>query len=173
MDKKDSSLRLRALEPYDVDLLYEWENDSDIWKAGPTIAPFSKAILEDYINNYDPDIFRAKQLRLMVERISDHETVGTVDIYDFDAINRRAMVGYLIAPCHRGYGYGTEAVRLVADYCHNHVGMHQIGAIASVDNAGSRKVLEATGFKIAGKLRSWLVNGRSYTDAFFYQLLFD
>ncbi|MFM2019059.1 MAG: hypothetical protein RL007_2715, partial [Bacteroidota bacterium] len=32
-------IRLRALEPYDVDTLYKWENDTTIWKASNTITP--------------------------------------------------------------------------------------------------------------------------------------
>lgn len=165
-------IRLRALEPYDIDLLYKWENDSDIWNSGPTIAPFSRKLLVDYIENYNPDIFSAKQLRLMIERISDGEVLGTVDIYDFDVLNRRAMLGYLIDREHRGCGYGVEAIGLVADYCKNHVGMHQLAAIVAIDNISSRTVLEKNGFTVSGRLRSWIVQGTRCTDAFIYQKLF-
>lgn len=165
-------IRLRALEPYDTELLYKWENDSDIWNSGPTIAPFSRKIIADYIENYNPDIFSAKQLRLMIERIADGETLGTVDIYDFDVLNRRAMLGYLIDRKYRGCGYALEAIGLVADYCKNHIAMHQLAAITAIDNVSSRTVLEQAGFTISGRLRSWIVQGMHYTDAFIYQKLF-
>ena len=41
------SVRLRALEPEDIDVLYKWENDTRIWKMSNTVAPFSKYVLPD------------------------------------------------------------------------------------------------------------------------------
>ena len=29
---------LRALEPEDLELLYRWENDSELWEVGNTLA---------------------------------------------------------------------------------------------------------------------------------------
>ena len=40
---------LRALEPEDVELLYGWENDSDLWQVSNTIAPYSKYVLTQFI----------------------------------------------------------------------------------------------------------------------------
>ena len=34
------NIRLRALEPEDLDLFYKWENDSSIWKIAKLISPF-------------------------------------------------------------------------------------------------------------------------------------
>ena len=34
-------IRLRALEPDDVQVLYKWENDTEVWKVSNTIVPFS------------------------------------------------------------------------------------------------------------------------------------
>lgn len=56
-------ITLRALEPVDVDTLYRWENDTRIWEAGSTLAPFSRKQLWDYIDTYDGDIYAARQLR--------------------------------------------------------------------------------------------------------------
>ena len=44
-------IRLRALEPEDVDVLYKWENDTNIWKVSNTVAPFSRYILRQFIEN--------------------------------------------------------------------------------------------------------------------------
>ena len=40
-----TDIRLRALEPEDIDLLYTWENNTDVWIISSTIAPFSRNIL--------------------------------------------------------------------------------------------------------------------------------
>lgn len=63
---EDKELCLRALEPEDLPLLYKWENDTSLWEAGSSIAPFSRKILWDYIESYSPDIYAARQLRLMI-----------------------------------------------------------------------------------------------------------
>ncbi|MDP4226269.1 MAG: GNAT family N-acetyltransferase, partial [Bacteroidota bacterium] len=38
-------VRLRALEPSDVEILYNWENDTSVWQISGTLSPFSKKIL--------------------------------------------------------------------------------------------------------------------------------
>ena len=47
---------LRPLEPNDIDLLYEWENDTDIWRISNTLVPFSKNVLKQYIENSEASI---------------------------------------------------------------------------------------------------------------------
>ena len=42
-------VRLRAMEPRDVDLLYRWENDPEVWKVSDTMVPFSKFTLQEFI----------------------------------------------------------------------------------------------------------------------------
>ena len=49
-------IKLRAMEPEDIEILYRWENDTDIWKVSNTIAPFSKYVLRQFIENQSRDI---------------------------------------------------------------------------------------------------------------------
>ena len=42
---------LRALEPDDLDLLYDIENDKSLWKYSNTSSPFSKHNLKKFIEN--------------------------------------------------------------------------------------------------------------------------
>ena len=46
---ESENLLLRALEPEDLDILYEWENDPELWKYGSTLTPYSKFALRDYL----------------------------------------------------------------------------------------------------------------------------
>ena len=43
---------LRALEPNDLDLLYDIENDKSLWKYSNTSSPFSKHSLKKFIENF-------------------------------------------------------------------------------------------------------------------------
>ncbi|WP_227625579.1 hypothetical protein [Geofilum rubicundum] len=40
---QNDEVLLRAVEPGDVDLLYDWENRMELWPVSNTLAPFSKA----------------------------------------------------------------------------------------------------------------------------------
>lgn len=170
---EDDVIRLRALEPEDLPLLYKWENDTSLWNAGSGIAPFSRKILWDYIENYSPDIYAARQLRLMIEVKATGEAVGTVDLYDFDPHNKRAGIGLLVDSLHAGKGYGSRALALMVVYARKFIGMHQLWAIVAVDNAPSLATFRKCGFKICGRLRSWLRRESSYADAYSLQHLVD
>ena len=50
-------VQLRALEPEDIDKLYIWENDPNVWHVGQTNAPFSRFLLSKYIDSNENDIY--------------------------------------------------------------------------------------------------------------------
>ena len=62
----DENIVIRALEPEDLEYLYQWENDMDLWEVSDTLTPFSHFTLKKYIENSHQDIYEAKQLRLMI-----------------------------------------------------------------------------------------------------------
>lgn len=160
---------LRALEPSDVDQILEWENDTRAWTTTSTAAPYSRRIIEEYVITYDTDIYASRQLRLMID--VDGTTVGAIDLYEFDPISRRAGLGIVIDPAFRGKGLGAETISILARYASNRLGLHQIWAIVSEKNESSRQMLETAGFKISGRIKSWIRIGSSYEDAYFFQLI--
>lgn len=166
---EDDIIRLRALEPTDLDVLYRWENDSSLWDVGNTIAPFSRKQLWDYIENYDGDIFTARQLRLMIVLKVSGEAVGTVDFYEFDPFNARSAVGVLVDGSHVRKGYAARALHLIADYAGKYLGLHQLVAIIPVANVASVRLFEKCGYKITGRLRSWIKKSTRFEDAFMVQ----
>lgn len=167
----DRLITLRALEPSDLDILYKWENDTSLWEVGASIAPYSRKQLWDYIENYDGDIFNAHQLRMMIVSNSTGEAVGTIDLYDFDPVDRRAAIGVLIGTDHARNGYGSAAVRLILEYAATAIGMHQLYVYVPADNKPSLELFRKCGFKTAGCLRSWLRRANSYADVVIMQYL--
>ena len=73
-------VRLRALEPEDLELLYRWENDPELWEVGNTLAPYSRYILKEYIAGSDRSIYESRQLRFMIEECDTGTSVGIVDL---------------------------------------------------------------------------------------------
>lgn len=168
----DGIITLRALEPEDLYILYRWENDTSLWTVGSTIAPFSRKQLWDYISTYNNDIFEARQLRLMITLSKTGEAVGTLDLTDFDPANARISVGVLIDSAHARRGYASRALQLVLEYGRVKLGLHQIYAYIPADNRASIGLFRKCGFRSAGCLKSWLKNGRTYTDVLIVQHLF-
>lgn len=169
MNIHDDILMLRALEPTDLDVLYRWENDVDLWQTSATITPYSRKQLWDYIDTYDGDIFRTHQLRLMIEEKSTHNIVGTIDLYDFDPINNRAMVGILIDKSFRNKGYGVISMKILEKYCYKNIGLNQLIAIVAIDNEISLQLFKSLEYETVGVLKWWLKYGNEYKDAILLQ----
>ncbi|MCL2597905.1 MAG: GNAT family N-acetyltransferase [Paludibacter sp.] len=166
---ENENLLLRALEPEDLDILYKWENNSDLWKYGSTLTPYSKFALRDYLNNSLQGIINSGQLRLMAVEKKSTMTVGTVDLYDYDPIHQRAGVGILVDMQFRRKGYGTEILNLTADYAFNILQLNQLYAYIPVSNTESFNLLSKCGYKQSGLLKSWLKTPKDFQDVYFMQ----
>lgn len=171
-DTPRRTVRLRALEPTDLDLLYELENDSALWADGTTLAPFSRRQLYDYIATYSNDIYTERQLRLMAVDADTGQAVGMVDLTDFEPADMRAQVGLLIVPAMQGRGYGRAALQAAMDYCRGTLQLHQLWALVAQGNDASMALFRGRGFRSAGRLRSWLRRRGSWRDAIILQHLF-
>jgi diamine N-acetyltransferase len=165
------NLSFRALEPGDIDKLYKWENDTSIWHLSNTITPFSRHLLEEYILNANQDIFTAKQLRLMITLNKTGETVGCIDLFDFDPANMHAGVGILICNDHRNKGYASEALTMLIDYAFNTLNLHQLYCNITVDNKVSMDLFQKQNFKIVGVKKEWVRINNKWTDEYMLQLI--
>lgn len=173
-------IRLRALEPVDLNRLYRWENDTSIWSVSGTMAPFSRFVLEEFVNQAHQDIYTNKQLRLMIElkyvRENDYydesKTIGCVDLFEFDPRNRRAGLGILIADrADRGKGYATEALHLVIEYAFQVLDLHQLYCNVRVDNESSLALFKKHGFETTGLKQDWIHENGRYVDEYLLQLV--
>lgn len=162
-------IRLRALEPEDLEVLYRWENNSDLWELGNTLSPYSRYILKEYIRESYREIFETKQLRLMIELRSTGAAIGTVDLYDFDPHHRRAGIGILIDPLHQGKGLATETVRILMEYAFSFLKLHQLYVHIPVGNKASEALFTRCGFVISGIMKDWVMAERGYSDVLLMQ----
>jgi diamine N-acetyltransferase len=170
---KYGKISLRPLEPEDIELLYTWENNMEIWEMSNTKAPFSRYILAEYIANSHKDIYETKQLRLVIQN-EKNRPVGAVDLFDFEPYHQRAGVGILIHKTEdRNQGYATDALRALFDYSLNVLGLKQLYANISEDNLQSVALFEKTGFVKSGTKRNWLKTTKGWKDELMYQKFFE
>lgn len=168
---KNDDVLLRAIEAEDVELLYKWENDEETWKVSQTIVPYSKYILALYIKNSDKDIYESKQLRLIIDTPLGN-SVGAIDLFDFDPYHSRAGIGLLIYKKEdRLKGYASAALDLIINYSFKKLGLHQLWANIDSSNKPSLKLFEKFGFQICGTKKHWLKTEKGWQDEYFFQLL--
>lgn len=163
-------LQLRALEPEDLEMLYKWENDTEVWKFGSAMSPYSKFILRQYIADAQTDIFESKQLRFMIAlHNKEQAAVGTIDLYDFDALNSRCGVGIYIDSDWRKNGYAMHALRLLQDYVFNFLKINQLYAVIPVSNKSSTHLFQSAEFSKSGVLKQWISYQNRHEDAIIVQ----
>lgn len=168
---KNNILQLRAPEPEDLEVLYKWENDTDVWIYGSTMSPYSKYILRQYIADAQTDIFEAKQLRFMIDLQKDNSTIGTIDLYDFDALNSRCGVGIYIDADYRRSGFAKQALVLLQDYVFNFLNINQLYAHIPESNKASLELFKSAGFSASGTLKEWIFSDNNYENAIIMQKL--
>ncbi len=168
---KGKLVLLRALEPEDLDFLFEIENNTTIWTVSNTLQPYSKHLLRQYLNNVQQDITEAKQLRLVICNL-DGATIGLIDLYDFDSLNQRVGLGIVIKETKdHQKGYGTEAVELLIRYIFKVLLLHQVYVSISEENTASIRLFQKLNFINCGIKKDWKKTSLGYTNEHFYQLI--
>lgn len=156
-------IKLRAIEPSDLELIYAWENAPENWAVSYTYAPFSREVLRQYIASAVNDIYTNRQLRLMIDLQENGTvtTIGNIDLFDFEPHHRRAGVGILIDAAHRQKGHAAQALAQLIHYAFNTLNLQQLYCNIAVDNEPSLRLFTGNGFEITGTKKQWLnVKGR-------------
>ena len=163
---------LRALEPDDLDILYDTENDKSLWKYSNTSSPFSKHSLKKFIENSHLDIIEHKQVRLV---LSDKNNLpfGFIDLFKYDMINKRAGVGIIIFEKYRSRGLGSISLDLIENYVKKYIPIHQLYANISTENIESIKLFEKHGYLKVGNKKDWIFYNNKYFDELLYQKILD
>ncbi len=168
-------IRLRPLEPSDINILYEWENNLSVWRVSNTLTPFSKHILREYIKNAHLDIYQTRQLRLMIDLKAGekkHRSIGTIDLFNFEPFHLHAGVGILISEeKDRKKGYASEALRLLITYSFDILQLHQLYCNILEHNDSSFKLFKKHGFEIIGEKKEWIKSGDQWLSEYMLQLI--
>ncbi|MGB6153641.1 MAG: GNAT family protein [Pricia sp.] len=168
---KGTHIKLRALEPDDLDFLYELENNTALWEISGTTVPYSRHILKQYLDNAHRDIYEVKQLRLCICDKSD-AVIGLIDLFDFDPKNHRAGLGLVVLEGkNRNRGVGAEAIRLLTDYTFSTLALRQIYANVVADNEASIHLFRKLDFVEAGVKKDWIFSNGIYKDEILFQKL--
>ena len=165
------SMKLRALEPEDLEILYTLENDPELWDTSESDAPYSKYILKQYIAEGNT-LLSSGELRLVIE-IQNNESqrpivVGFIDITNYTAQSQRAQIGIALLKKYRNKGYGTQALNLIERLTSNKLHIHTLYAYVSIKNIASSKLFNKSGYTPIATLPEWFYYNKSYEDVYFF-----
>ena len=169
-----NNLRLRAIEPTDLDFIYTIENDPMIWRVGNTLIPYSRHQLEQYILSSQHDLYSEKQLRLMIDLLlpeNEKKTIGVIDIYDFEPHHEHAGVGIFVLPEEQEKGYATEALQVLIRYCFEILKLRMLHCNITAENTSSIRLFEKAGFLQCGLKKEWRYLDNGWIDELMFQLI--
>lgn len=161
-------INLRAVEPSDVDFLYNLENAVDTCLVSETIIPFSKDFIERYVMAcMETEFFAERQSRLIVEK--EGTAIGTLDLFNYSPIHRRAEVGIILDLSCRAKGIGGIVLAKILSYAKDVLNLRQLYAEVSVNNTVGQKLFSKAGFEHCGHKKDWLFKQGEWVDIICYQ----
>jgi RimJ/RimL family protein N-acetyltransferase len=136
----------------DVDAITAACQDPEIprWTFVP--SPYTRADAEAYLARSAEEAAAGKAVNLLAVDAGDGRLLGSFSLMELDREPGYGEIGYWVAAEARGRGVATRAVRLLADWGREELGLMRIDVLPHRDNAASRRVAEKAGFTDTGEL---------------------
>lgn len=160
-------IRLRALEPEDLDLLYAIENASDVRAISQHTALLSRHSLRHFLANTTYDIHTDGYIRLVAINEAD-SPVGLVDLTDYAPRDSRAELGIALLPTMRGKGYARAAIAALCHYAKETLALRLLTATTLASNAKAHRLLLDCHFKQVATLPQWYIRTQATEDGRVY-----
>ncbi len=145
--EKRQQVYLRSPKFEDVDFLLQLENNPEIWEVSQTTEPFSRRDIETFVLENKHDLLQEQQQRFIIVLSDSDTTVGTIDLFQYDADEETAGVGISILPEYRRRGLATEALCQLVDYAFKKIKLKKLYCSIFKDNIASIKLFQNCGFR--------------------------
>ncbi len=168
---RGSRIRLRALEPTDIDtLITTADHDSESERADdaipfPTTIALARSTHEALTQKDGSD----GTFFFVIE--NDQRTiVGNIATFDCDSRNGCFKYSIVIQRPYWGHGYAQEAVMLVLRYYFRELRYQKVTILIYGFNTRSIRFHERLGFHFEGRLRRMVYTNGHYFDEIYYGL---
>ena len=143
-------VRLRALEPTDVDALYGWHQDHEFHVLDGWLYPASRSQLAGLIGAAGDTSFTNLWLGIETETAT---LIGYTSLKRARPERRSADFGIAIERGHWNAGYGTDATRTMLRFAFAEMGLHRVQLDVVDTNTRAQRVYEKCGFQVEGRAR--------------------
>lgn len=89
--------------------------------------------------------------------IKERTGSGAIGMISTGVRAHKVGIGYVLARRCWNRGYMTEVVSAVSDWLLSQSGVYRVWAVCDIENIGSARALEKSGFDCEGTLRRWIV----------------
>lgn len=143
---------LRALEPQDAVMIYEWRNDREVTDPlGGNIFFVSSIREEEWVKK---EISNDRNLRLVICSEDTKQPIGLVNLTSIDNLNQSAEFSIMIGDkTHWGKGFGYDATMLCLKHAFAEMNLHRVYLTVRADNTKAKVLYEKAGFVTEGILR--------------------
>lgn len=151
-------VRLRPWRDEDLPAVVAGFNDPAVRRfIWPRTTSYTAADAREWYAQQETNRLHGREICFaLVEPTDDHVVLGGCSVHDVDLEQGRAAVGYWLDASARGRGVATAAVRLLAGWAFEGLGVARLELTCEPDNHASQQVAERCGFVREGVLRSHL-----------------
>lgn len=157
-------VRLVPLTERHLGATFQWVNDPAMMRL---LGRASRVESDEHRRWFDQIRQRTDCRYFSVETNEADLHVGNIWLWDINTTDRKAEVRILFGEqAARDHGYGTEAIRLLADLAFDTMGLHRLYAYVFSINPRAKRAFEKAGFRSEGVLRQDRHLGDEYVDVY-------
>ena len=164
-------IRLRAFSKDDLprirDLINDWEVRRNLFGGIP--FPNRLEDEEKWYNSFNP--IDSAHYSFAIERKEDDLLMGSCGIAERDLKNRVTTLGIFLGKEFTEKGYGTEALRILVDFCFNEVNSNKVKLCVYEFNKRAQRCYHKVGFQQEGTLRQEIFREGRYWDVYLMGIL--
>jgi RimJ/RimL family protein N-acetyltransferase len=145
-------VRLRPLEPEDLEHAYTWMNDPEVTYFLGMRYPISRVEEDRWLREASANNF-ASGVRLAIET-KEGVLIGSIDLRNTSPEDRRAGLGIVIGePEYWSKGYGADAIMTVLRFAFHQMNLNRVFLEAFESNERALACYRKSGFREEGRLR--------------------
>ncbi len=160
-------MRLRPIEPEDLDFIYLMENSPELWECSDSDAPYSRHVLREYLNSLRP-VAQCGELRMVIETNATDTTpqsAGLIELLNISTLNSRAEVGIALHKDFRNRNLGSRALSLIERIAANRLRLHMLYAYVAESNEAAMRFFLQAGYEQTATLPHWHFTHGIYESA--------
>jgi ribosomal-protein-alanine N-acetyltransferase len=124
------------------------------------------------LRRYHDDIREGRSYPFLIFRAHDATLVGGATLSRVQrGVTLSCSLGYWVGEPYRRRGHTSAAVRTLARFAFEELGLHRVEAAVQPDNDPSRGLLEGVGFTLEGRARAYLKINGAWRDHLLFGLV--
>jgi ribosomal-protein-alanine N-acetyltransferase len=171
--RSSPQVALRPAAPRDADLLRQWRSEASVRRFQPLNELPTAQLRADVASQRLADLYRGRGEKFQWIVQVDGQPAGWITLVVSNWEHGLAEVGYALSTLYQNRGVMSEALAILLEDLYHNTLLERIEARCAVENVGSQRVLEKTGFEREGRLRAYFKLRGRRMDNYLYALLRD